>query len=140
MKSLLRFFRYLCMAYTVTSLLFLLLNLAIAGSLENTVIHTESFLLVFPFAAGVALASLVYGAKQTSHGLRLVLHFAMCALSAFFFLYLPAGTGAGAGMKFLMFLLIALVYWLVMGPYLAFTAKTRHRAAAAQDYQRVFKK
>lgn len=140
MKSLLNFFRYLCIAYTVTSLLFLLLNLAIAGSLENTVIHTEAFLLVFPFAAGIALAGLIYGAKQMSHGLRLVLHFVVCALSAFVFLYLPAGTGAGSGMKFLMFLLIALVYWLVMGPYLVLTAKARRQGDQAQQYRSVFKK
>lgn len=140
MRVLLKFLRCLCAVYTVTSLVFLLLNMAIAGSVENTVIRPDAFLLMLPFAAGLALAGLVYSAHRISFALRLTAHFAVCTLSAFVFLYLPAGTGAGASMKFVMFLLTVLVYWIIMGPYLALTAKTRRNEGKTAQYQSVFKK
>lgn len=140
MKSLLKFFHRLCVVYTVTSLVFLLLNLAITDSFENAVIRPDAFLLILPFSAGIALAGVLYAARSMPHALRLVLHFVTCTLSAFLFLYLPAGTGAGSGMKFLMLLLIALIYWMVMGPYLALTAQSRNRTNQSQEYRSVFKK
>jgi hypothetical protein len=96
----------------VTSLLFLLLNWMIAGSFDNTVIRPEAFLLLLPFAAGVALAAVLYAVKSLTHAWRLVLHFAVCTLSAYLFLYLPAGTAASGGMKLLMLMLIILLYWI----------------------------
>ena len=140
MKLLLKFWCHLCAAYTVTSVLFLLLNLMISGSFDNTVIRPESFLLLIPFAAGIALAGVLYAAKALTHAWRLVLHFAACTLSSYLFLYLPSGTGASGGMKLLMLLLIVLVYWIVMGAYLALTAKMRRDRTNKTEYQSVYKK
>lgn len=140
MKLFSGFWRHLCAVYTVTSLLFLLLNWMIAGSFDNTVIRPEAFLLLLPFAAGVALATVLYAVKSLSHAWRLVLHFAVCTLSAYLFLYLPAGTAASGGMKLLMLMLIMLLYWIIMGAYLALTARRNRKSIDKTDYQSVYKK
>lgn len=131
----------MCRVYTVTSVLLILLLLSIAGSFDALGgIDPKSFLLIVPFAAGVALASTVYATEKLSHGIRLLLHALICVLSAFLFLYLPSGTGGSTGMKFLMLLLIVLIYWVVMGIVLALSAAHRRAKPTGDTYQNVYKK
>lgn len=140
MKTVLKFFDHLCRVYTVTAVLFLLLNLAVAGNAENTVIRPEAFLLVLPFAAGFSLANVFYGAIKLPHALRLIVHFLTVTVCAYLFLYLPAGTGASTGMKFLMWLIVALIYWLFMGGYLMIGTVYRRSKPSEREYRSVFKK
>ena len=141
MKTILKFFDQLCRAYTVTAVLMLLLLLSLAGSFDALGgINPKSFLLIFPFAAGVALAGVIYASGRMAHGIRLALHALICVLSAYLFLYLPSGTDGSTGMKFLMLLLTALLYWLVMGVCLALSAAGRRAKSTGETYQNVFKK
>ena len=96
MKTVKSFFDHLCRVYTISAMLFLLLNLAIAGTLENTIINARSFLLVFLFAVGFALANVIYTSQFSTAGLRLAMHFVLVTMSAFLFLCLPAKTSGGA--------------------------------------------
>lgn len=140
MKTFVSFLNHLCRVYTVTALALLLLNMAISGGAENTVIRPEGFLLVLPFAAGFALVNVVYAIRSLAHWARLTLHCAVVVLCAYLFLYLPSGTGADTGMRFLMAILILLVYWLGMGVYLALSSvKSKHQSATA-PYTSVYKK
>lgn len=141
MKILLKFIDVLCRVYTVTAVLMLLVLLMLAGSFDALGgINPKSFLLMLPFAAGVALASVIYTMQQPTHGIRLALHAVLCVLSTYLFLYLPSGTDGSTGMKFLMLLLIVLIYWLVMGVYLALTAASRRAKPSEEPYQNVYKK
>ena len=141
MKTVLRFFDLVCRVYTVTSVLMMLLLLSIAGSFDALGgINPKSFLLIVPFAVGVALAGTVYAMEKLSHGIRLTIHAAVCVLSAYLFLYLPSGTVGSTGMKFLMLLLVLLIYWLVMGIFLALSAAHRRAKPTGEEYQSVFKK
>ena len=82
MKVLKKFADHLCRVYTISAMLFLLLNIAIDGTLEDTEIITKAYLLVFVFAIGFALANLIYGSKTiSSFGVRLVCHFVVVTAS-----------------------------------------------------------
>lgn len=140
MKWMMKLARQTCCVYTVSAMLFLLLNLAIKGSLSNTYINARSFLLVFVFALFFALANVIYTLPKPSHGLRLALHFVIVVGSLYLFLYLPSGAGTATSGKLLILLLITLMYWLFMGVYLALTRTIRTQKAQKNEYQSVFKK
>jgi hypothetical protein len=140
MKLLKKFADHLCRVYTVSAMLFLLLNLAIDGTLEGTIINTQAFLLVFVFALGFALADLVYTADFASFGVRLSCHFVIVTASAFLFLYLPGNFAASSSSKLLMLLLMILLYWICMAIYLAFARVKRKTTPQKPEYKSVFKK
>ncbi len=140
MKQMIKFARQTCCVYTIFAMLFLLLNLAIKGSLSNTYINARSFLLVFVFALFFALANVIYTLPGIAHGLRLALHFAIVAGSLYLCLYLPSGAGTATSGKLLILLLIVLMYWLFMGVYLALARTIRAHQPQKNEYQSVFKK
>ena len=141
MKMVRQFLDDLCRVYTVTSALMILLLLSLAGSFDALGgINPKSFLLILPFAAGVASASVIYAQDKMTHGVRLCLHAVICVLSAYLFLYLPSGTEGSTGMKFLMLLLVVLIYWLVMGIFLTLSAARRGAKPSGEEYRNVFKK
>ncbi len=141
MKVLKKFADHLCRVYTISAMLFLLLNIAIDGTLEDTEIITKAYLLVFVFAIGFALANLIYGSKTiSSFGVRLVCHFVVVTASAFLFLYLPNMPGASASSKLIMLLLFVLLYWICMSVYLAFAKVIKKAEPPKSEYKSVFKK
>ena len=140
MKLLAKFFRVLCAVYTVTAMLFLLLNLAMAGSFDGVIIRPNAFLLIFPFSAAIALASLLYVLKGIHRTLRQLLHFVLCVGAAYLFLYLPVNADASTSGKFIMLLFFTAVYWAFMGGYLAATSSRRQKNASREEYKSIFKK
>ena len=140
MKWMLKLGRQTCCIYTVFAMLFLLLNLAIEGSLSDTYINARSFLLVFVFALFFALANVIYTLPRPAHGLRLVLHFALVVGSLYLCLYLPSGAGTATSGKLLILLLLVVMYWLFMGIYMALTRTVRAHQPKKTEYQSVFKK
>lgn len=140
MKVVKSFSNHLCRVYTISAMLFLLLNLAIAGTLENTIINARSFLLVFLFAVGFAVANVIYMAKFSSAGVRLALHFVLVTLSAFLFLCLPANTSGGASGKIVILIVMILLYWMCMAVYLAFARVKQKVDPPKTEYKSVFKK
>lgn len=139
MKFFAKLFDDTCKAYTLSALALLLLRLALSGSFENTMIEPRSFLLLLPFAIGVALASGIYRVERWAHALRLTAHFLLCVVGAFLFLYLPM-TSASPSAGLVALLLLSVLYWIVMSIYLVATAKRRMTGKSAGAYQTVFKK
>ena len=141
MKLLKKFTDHLFCVYTVSAMLFLLLNIAIDGTLEDTGISTKAFLLVFVFAISFALANLLYASKMiSSFGVRIACHFVIVTASACLFLYLPNMSGATSSSKLLMLLLFALLYWICMAVYLAFARIKKQADPKKSEYKSVFKK
>ena len=140
MKLIKKFADHLCRIYTISAMLFLLLNIAIDGSLEGTAITTKSYLLVFAFAVGFALANLIYTANITSFGVRLGCHFVIVTASAYLLLYLPSSAGEPASDKMLMLMLFAVLYWICMAIYLAFARVKKQAEPKKSEYKSVFKK
>ena len=136
MKLIKKFADHLCRIYTISAMLFLLLNIAIDGSLEGTAITTKSYLLVFAFAVGFALANLIYTANISSFGVRLGCHFVIVTASA----YLPSNAGVTASSKLLMLLFFAVLYWICMAIFLAFARVKKQAEPKKSEYKSVFKK
>ena len=141
MKLVWKLIDHSCRTYTVTSVLLLLLQPSVTGSFEQTMIEPMSFLMMLPFAVGIALANACYTSKMASYGIRLLVHFVLCVLSAFLFLYLPGNAQASGSGKLLIFLFLSILYCVVMGLYLVCTRARRRKQDAQQtSYQNVFKK
>ena len=140
MKLLSKFFYVLCAAYTVTAMLMLLFNLALAGGFEGTVIRPAAFLLIFPFALCLSLACLVYEAKTLPAAFRLGVHFVICTGAAYLLLYLPTNASASGAGRLIMLCLFALLYWLCMGIYLGIASACRKGEKPSEEYHSVFKK
>ncbi|MBQ7397466.1 MAG: hypothetical protein IJW09_01410 [Clostridia bacterium] len=140
MKLIKKFADHLCRIYTISAMLFLLLNIAIDGSLEGTAITTKSYLLVFAFAVGFALANLIYTANISSFGVRLGCHFVIVTASAYLLLYLPSNAGVTASSKLLMLLFFAVLYWICMAIFLAFARVKKQAEPKKSEYKSVFKK
>ena len=140
MKQFSKFSHILCAVYTVTALLLLLFNLALSGGFEGMVIRPAAFLLIFPFAACIALATLFYNGKGAGSALRLCMHFIVCTGAAYLLLYLPTNRAASASGKLIMLVLFALLYWICMGIYLAISSAAKKSTAASEEYHNVFKK
>ena len=140
MKSLVKFFNGICYVYTATALVLLLLRLAVAGSFENTLIRPQAFLLILPFAVGMSALGLLYRFERVPFGLRLVMHYAASVACAFLFLYLPTGALSSASGGFLAVILMSLLYWMIMGAYLALDKARARRVRSQTEYQSVFRK
>ena len=140
MKIVKSFFDHLCRVYTISAMLFLLLNLAIAGTLENTHINAQAFLLVFLFAVGFAAANMIYTSSFATGGVRLTIHFVLTTLSAFLFLCLPSNPSGGNSGKIVILLVMILLYWIFMSIYLALSRAKKKSEPAKTEYQSVFKK
>lgn len=140
-KTAVKFLNHTCRVYTITAVLLLLLQIAIAGNAEQTVIRPEAFLLVLPFACGFALADLLYTWKGAPHIARLLGHFIMVVLSAFLFLYLPmAGAENVTSQKLTFLVILAAAYWICMLPYLIVVSIVKRKKNATTEYQSAFKK
>ena len=140
MKTIVRLWHQFCAIYTVSALLLLFLNLIMAGSLAQSTINARAFMLLFLFALLFALANLALTISRIAYALRVLLHFALVLTGGFCFLYLPNNIAAASSGKLLMLLLMAVLYWIVMGLYLAFSAKRRalEKEAGAASYRSVY--
>lgn len=135
-----KFLNHTCWVYTITAVLLLLLQMAIAGSAEETVIRPEAFLLVLPFACGFALANLVYTWKDIPYVVRLFIHFVMVVMWAYLFLYLPIASENASSSKLTFVLILAAAYWICMLPYLIVVSIVKRKKNATTEYQSAFKK
>jgi hypothetical protein len=140
MKIFVRLWRQFCAIYTVSALLLLLSNLAMAGSLERTLINAGAFLLLFLFALLFAGANLLMGVVRIPYLARVLLHFVLVAGGGFCLLYLPYNAAAASSSKLIILILMMLLYWIPMGIYLAvfrrFSAKAQR--ADAEPYRSVY--
>ncbi len=140
MKLLWKLIDHSCRTYTVTSVLFLLLQPCVTESFDQTLIEPASFLMILPFSVIVALANLLYRSKMVSHAVRLTAHFVLCVMSAFLFLYLPGNAQTSTSGKFLIVLFLSVLYWVLMGVYLICSSVRRSKQPSKMEYQNIFKK
>ncbi len=113
MKNLIRsILTKLCIYYTVTSLIFLTVILAISGRIEG-VISTNSALM-FPFSLALALADQLLSCNLPRAARRL-LHYVILLLAFYLLLWLPINLKASPTAHFTILLLVSAVYWLILG-------------------------
>jgi hypothetical protein len=126
MKLIGKLFDHTCRVYTITAVLFLLLQMAIAGGADETVIRPEAFLLILPFAVIFALADLIYLSPRIALALRLLIHFVFVVAGACAFLYMPMmGADSPSSSVLTAVFGFAVAYWVCMVPYLLLSSAVR---------------
>ena len=140
MKTIVRLWHQFCAIYTVSALLLLFLNFVMTGSLAQASINARAFMLLFLFALLFAAGNLTLSISRIAYAVRVLLHFVLVLTGGFCFLYLPNNVASASSGKLLMLLLMAILYWIVMGLYLAFSAKRRalEKEAGAASYRSVY--
>ncbi len=116
-----------CTRYTVISLIAILVNLLLSGK-EDAYISPLRFLLILPFAFLLAAATLVRRADKLSTGAKVALH-PILSLGGFYLcIYLPFQLAAAhTGTQFVLLLLAALVYGIIMAVITIIARRTRRK-------------
>lgn len=86
--TVLRIIKNACCIFTGCSVLLVLVNWAISGSLDDTLIFADGFLMLYPFSLAVAAAHLVRKSDKMGVGAKCILHPLLCLLGIFL-VYLP---------------------------------------------------
>ena len=131
-----------CSRFTLLCLFMLVTSAIAADSLTTTYVDTVHFFLLLPFGLCLTLAAWVRRSPKLGSGAKVGLH-ALCTLGGFYlFGYLPYQVRTKpSGMQILLILLTAiLVYALVMGIYVAATAKSRQKKRNETPYESQFRK
>ena len=110
-----------CVWFTGFSILLLFFSLVLS---DTTAVSNIRFLLLFVCGSFFSLAGMIKHSEKLPYVARTLLHYIIDALSVFLFLYLPVSVNQAAT-RLLMFLLISLVYWLVVGTIALFQARVR---------------
>ena len=106
-----KWFTDACIWFTCFSVFLLFFSLVIT---DTTAISCTRFLLLFVCGLFFSLAGMLKKAERLPYVARALLHYIIDALAVFLFLYLPISVDQAAT-RLLMFLLISLVYWLIIG-------------------------
>ena len=100
-----------CVWFTCFSVFLMFFSLVLT---DTTAISSIRFLLLFVSGLCFSLAGMIKRSGRLPFVARVLLHYIIDSLSIFLFLYLPTSVKQAAT-RLLMFLLISLVYWLIIG-------------------------
>lgn len=131
-----------CARFTLLCLFMLVTSAIASDSLTITYVDTVHFFLLLPFGLCLTLAAWVRRSPKLGSGAKVGLH-TLCTLGGFYlFGYLPYQVRTKpSGMQVLLILLAAaLVYALIMGIFVAATAKTRQKKRNETPYESQFRK
>ena len=110
-QSLKKWFTDACVWFTCLSVVLMFFSLVLS---DTTAISCTRFLLLFVCALCFSLAGRLKKAERIPYVARVLLHYIIDSLAVFLFLYLPISVDQAAT-RLLMYLLISLVYWLIVG-------------------------
>ena len=116
-----KWFTDACVWFTCFSVILMLFSLIASDT--NTVSRTR-FLLLFVCGLCFSLAGMLRKTERLPYFARVLLHYIIDTLAAFLFLYLPVSIDQAAT-RLVMFLLISLVYWLIVGTITLIKSRVR---------------
>ena len=129
-----------CVYYTAFTFLILFLYFALNTDLSKGM-HPVALIAILPFSICFSTANVIYRHTALKRILRLLVHFSLTVGGAMLFLYLPNKTPAqDLTSAMLILLVLALLYWLIMGTVLIVTARVRRVERETAPYQSVYKK
>lgn len=132
---------YACVYYTVTTFLISFIYWALNTGNIKSGFHLIALVLVFPFSLMFSAANTLYRHTKMKKGWRLLLHFVLTVGGAFLFLYLPnKASEQGAFGAVVIFMVFAIVYWVIMSAVLGISARTRRVKREATTYTSVYRK
>lgn len=109
MKSLKTWFTGTCVAYTVISLIIL----ALLSGKSDSPVSVVMMLLILPCALLMSAASMLRRNPEVPRWIAVLGHYIINVLSIFIFLYLPNAAQGAA--RLVMFFLLSVLYWIVIG-------------------------
>lgn len=130
-KNFKKWFSISCICFTLITMLMLLI--ALLGSRDEKVIHAAQVLRTFPCALCLGAAWAILQAKKPARYIRILSHYLIHVLAIFLFLYLPVSLSGQAAARFLMFVLLSAIYWIVFG--LCALIRSRIRLLTEQDHK-----
>ncbi len=120
-----------CIYFTVVSLILIALQFLINGTEGSARIHTLSFLMILPFALSLSAAGMLLCSERLISSVRYLLHFIITMLSLFLFLYLPSDASVKPSTTLILFVLLSLCYWAILG--LVFLIRARVHRLMQED-------
>ena len=114
-----------CRYYTVLSILVLLLVLAFGASLNNMMVNSLSFLLLFPFSLSLAASSVLKEQESLPPFARGLLRYLLVLAAFLLCVWLPAVPASTLMNWVFAIVLFTLLYWAVIG-IVALTKKRFH--------------
>ena len=129
-----------CVYYTLFTFIILFLYFALNTDLSKGM-HPVALIAILPFSFCFASANALYRHTSFRKAIRLSLHFLLSVGGAMLFLYLPnKSPEQDLNDALLILLVLALLYWLVMGTILIVTARIRRVERETATYKSVYKK
>ena len=101
-----------CVYYAIASLLLLLINILIKGSISEVAISVLNVVLLFPFGLAMSGAQMLLKSPSLPKLAGMLLHFTITLTAFLLFLLLPANPHAKAGYYLIALLLVAILYWI----------------------------
>ena len=114
-----------CIYYTVISVLFLFISLAMGNDTDRTLVRESSFLLMLPCGLVISIGTQLLRTKKMPRWSRYLSHYLLTVLGVFLFLWLPADSSATPMAGFLMLVLFSVLYWLIF--LVALLVRSRYR-------------
>ena len=103
-----------CVWFSVFALAFLFFNLMLSGTEDAQSISPSAFLRIFPCGLCFSLAGMLRHNEKLPLWSRVILHYIIDVLAVFLLLYLPTAIQQAAT-RLLMFVLISVIYWIIVG-------------------------
>jgi len=129
-----------CVYYTVTTFLLIFLFWLFAGDITRAM-HPVALMLILPFCVCFATANRIFKSQKLARWQRVLTHYAITMASIFLFLFLPnKAKGQPVGGAFLLLLILTLIYALIMGTILFFSARVARISREESTYTSVYKK
>ena len=129
-----------CVYYTVTTFLLIFLFWLFTGDAARAM-HPVALMLILPFSACFATANRIFKSPKLARWQRVLTHYAITMAGIFLFLFLPnKAKNQSAGGAFLLLLILTLIYALIMGTVLYFSARVARISREKETYTSVYKK
>ena len=129
-----------CVYYTAFTFLILFLYFALNTDLSKGM-HPVALIAILPFSFCFASANALYRHSKFKKSIRLLCHFVLTLGGAMLFLYLPNKSAEqDLTAALLIFLVLSVLYWLIMGSILIVTARMRRVERETAAYKSVYKK
>ena len=119
-----------CVYFTALSVFIILARLLTGDASSAGVIYTISFLMLFPFGIAMALAQEIL-VSRLARWIRYLSHFAITAIAAILFLWLPSGVTPTPATGLVLLVLFTVLYWVIFG--LSLLVYTRVKRLLEED-------
>ena len=112
-KNLKKWLAASCVCFTAITMFMILLPMI--GSYAEQAINAKQVLRTFPCSLCLGAAWWIWWLEKPARWGKILLHYSIHVLSIFLFLYLPVSLSGQPAARFLMLVLLSVIYWVIFG-------------------------